>query len=494
MARWVGQWEQVRDGLWPICSMGENQNPNFLFLVHKSMKKSKFAGSARAMRVAGCASVFGVTLLASALAHAAPVEIQVWNTLSDNNKAEFEKLVKQYNKEQDQVSVTLRNFSSDAAIEQETKAAVAAKRAPNLIELDDNHSPELVAEHKDILPLYELLAKYPIKDLNWFLPATTSFTRDGKGRLLAFPWMAEMPLMFYNIAAYKKAGLDPNAPASTWMKLQAQLLALRDKGNFDCPYATSDQVTIHLENLAPVNNQLYASNDNGLEEGRVVRTKGKGKSRVSVAGTPALQFDILYMRHISLMTSWKRSLLFMHHTEGTEADNFFAKGECAVLTTGSGAFGKFMNTKSLSFGVAPLPYYDQATSAAGSPFVSGSALWAIDGKPKDQEKATANFLAWLSKPVVATEWHQRTGYLPLTEAAFRASDVSFYDKIPGAQRVLATLRDKRISTSRGFRMPNYDAIEPVLNRELNDALDGKVPTVEALNQASAEARGIAARR
>jgi multiple sugar transport system substrate-binding protein len=472
--------------------MGENRNPSFLFLVHKSMKTSKFAGSARVVRVARYASVLGVTLLASALAHAAPVDIQVWNTLNDSNKAEFEKLVKQYNKEQDQVNVTLRNFSSEAAIEQEAKAAVAAKKAPNLIELDDNHSPELVAQHKDILPLYELLAKYPIKDLEWFLPSTTSFTRDGKGRLLAFPWMAEMPLMFYNIAAYKKAGLDANAPANTWMKLQAQLLALRDKADFDCPYATSDQVSIHLENLAPVNNQLYASNNNGLEEARVVKTKGKSRARVAEA--PALQFDILYMRHISLMTSWKRSLLFMHHTAGSEADNLFAKGECAVLTSGSGAFGKFLNTKSLSFGVAPLPYYDQMTPAAGSPFVSGSALWAIDGKPKDQEKATASFLAWLSKPVIAAGWHQRTGYLPLTEAAFRASDVSFYDKIPGAQRVLASLRDKRISTSRGFRMPNYASIEPVLNRELDDALDGKVPTVEALNQASAEARSIAQRR
>ena len=39
--------------------------------------------------------------------------------------------------------------------------------------------------HKAILPMYELLAKYPIKDLNWFVPATSSFIRDGKGRLLA---------------------------------------------------------------------------------------------------------------------------------------------------------------------------------------------------------------------------------------------------------------------------------------------------------------------
>ena len=45
-----------------------------------------------------------------------------------------------------------------------------------------------------------------------------------------------------------------------------------------------------------------------------------------------MQFDTLYMRHISLMVSWKRSLLFMAHTADNSADKLFAKGECAVLT------------------------------------------------------------------------------------------------------------------------------------------------------------------
>ena len=55
------------------------------------------------------------------VANAAPVEIQVWHTLSDANKAEFEKLAKQYNKEQDQVSVKLRGFNSQDALEQEAR-------------------------------------------------------------------------------------------------------------------------------------------------------------------------------------------------------------------------------------------------------------------------------------------------------------------------------------------------------------------------------------
>ncbi|MFJ1302359.1 extracellular solute-binding protein [Pseudomonadota bacterium AL_CKDN230030165-1A_HGKHYDSX7] len=442
------------------------------------MKKLQLTGLAHALRASRYA-LFGLALAATGIAHADTVEIQVWHVLNGANKAEFEKLAKQYNKEQKDVSVKLRDFPSEAALQSEAAAALKAKKAPNLVQLNDNHSPEVVAQHKAILPLHQLLAKYPIKDLNWFLPATSDFVRDGRGRLLAFPWMAEVPVMYYNTALYKKAGLNPNQPARTWSELQAELLKLRDVADIDCPYATSEQVTVHLENLAPINNQLYATNENGL---------GKGKA------APTMQFDTLYMRHLSLMVSWKRSLLLTAYSGDKKSDQLFAKGECGVLTSTSGSFGQFLNTRSLSFGVAPLPYYDQATKAAGRPFVSGSALWAVEGHPQAEEKATANFLAWLSKPVIATEWHQQTGFLPLTEAAFRASDVSFYDKVPGAHQLIASMRAQPAPNGRGFRIANYDRIEPVFNAQLQDAFDGKTPPVAALNNAASQARTIATQR
>ncbi|WP_427185047.1 extracellular solute-binding protein [Bordetella bronchialis] len=446
------------------------------------MKNLHETGLARAIRATGRVWIFGVAMMAAGAAHAAPVQIQVWHTLTDANKAEFEKLVKQYNKEQNDVEVALRDFATPQALQQATVAAVSAKKAPNLVQLQDNHSPEVVAEYKSIKPLYELLAKYPIKDATWFLPSTTSFTRDSKGRLLAFPYMAEIPVMFYNTALYKKAGLDPNKPARTWQDLQAELLKLRDTADVECPYASSDQVEVHLENLAPINNQLYTSNGNGIE---------------AVKGKPApasLQFDTLYMRHVSLMATWKRSLLLTQHSNDDQPDVAFAKGQCGVLTSSSGALGRLMAAKGLNFGVAPLPYYEQVTKTPGKPFVSGAALWVMEGHPAAQDKATAEFLAWLSKPVVAAEWHQNTGYLPLTEAAFRASEVSFYNRLPGAQSIIAAMRTQPPVTARGFRVNNYDRIEPLLSRELDDAFDGKTPPVAALTNAISQARVIAQQR
>lgn len=423
--------------------------------------------------------VLSLALAGASAAYAAPVQIQVWHALPSANKAEFEKLAKQFNKDQDDVAVTLRAFDSQSALETTARTAVKGKDAPNLVQLEDNHSPEVIADEKAIMPLYQLFAKYPVKDLNWYLPTTASFVRDNKNRLLAFPWMAEVPVMFYNTDYYKKSGLDPKKPARTWSDLQAELLKLRD--TYDCPYASGDQVSVHLENLAAVNNQPYTSNANGLGPA------------TKVPGT-TLQFDTLFMRHIALMVSWKRSLLFTAHTAGHEADALFAKGDCAVLMSGSGGFGEFNKVRNLNFGVAPLPYYAQVTKEPGRPFVSGSALWVIEGRPAAEEKATAAFLAWLSTPVIATKWHQQTGYLPLTEAAFRAADVSFYSKYPGSQELITSMRAQPGPNERGFRMANYAKIVPVLNRELDAALDGKTPPVAALNNASAQARALSSQK
>lgn len=437
----------------------------------------KLGGSPRKLVVGIAMAVAGVVPIG--VAQAAGVEIEVWHTLAGPNKTEFEKLTKKFNKEQKDVVVALRGFDDAKALQSAASDALKKKRGPHLLQLEDNRSPEVVSEHKAILPLYQLLAKYPIKDLNWFLPGTSSFIRDSKGRLLAFPWMAEIPVMYYNVNHYKKAGLDAQNPSRTWADLQGDLLKLRDVANLECPYASSNQVEVHLENLAPVNKQLYTSNDNGLAASKTA---------------PVLKFDILYMRHVSLMVSWKRSLLFTASSDDNQSDKLFADGKCGVLTSSSGAAGTFMNTRKLAFGVAPLPYYSQVTAEAGRPFVSGSALWAVAGHPREQEKATADFLAWLSKPVNAAQWHQQTGYLPLTDAAFRAADVSFYDKVPGAKVLVESLRGNPASTSRGFRMAHYDRVEPILNGELTLALEGLTPPMAALNKASEQARKIAQQR
>lgn len=414
----------------------------------------------------------GISILSASVVHAESTRIEIWHAMTGVHESEFKKIVKNYNNSQDKVEVNLKGFDNRTELQAAAQNAVAGKVAkPDLIQLNDNHSPDVIAQHKDILPLHQLLAKYPISDAAWFLPQTTSFVRDEKGRLLAFPFMAEVPVMFYNLDAYSRAGLDPNKPARTWAALQADLLALRDKARINCPYATSHQVQVHIENLAPINNQLFLTPDNGLKANKGV----------------TFNFNTLYMRHVALMVSWRRTELLTEYSDSNAPSSSFTDGKCSVLTAASSEMAEILDSK-VPFGVAPLPYYDQATKEPGAPFVSGSAFWAVAGQTPDRNKATANFLGFLSKPVIAADWHQKTGFLPLTDAAFRAADVSFYSRIPGAQSVVQSLKNGAGKNSaEGFRMKNYGAVEVMLNKEWLQALDGNVSAMTALNAAKEQA-------
>src|SRR5690606_41922165 len=114
------------------------------------MKTLQLAGLTRALSASRRTWIFGAAMAVAGAAHGAPVEIQVWHTVSGPNKAEFEKLTKKYNQEQKDVVVELRDFDSTQKLRDEAAVAIKPKTGPSLIELPDNRSPEVVSQHRAV--------------------------------------------------------------------------------------------------------------------------------------------------------------------------------------------------------------------------------------------------------------------------------------------------------------------------------------------------------
>lgn len=414
------------------------------------------------------------SLLVSSMAATAASEIQVWHSLNPYNKKVFEGLVKDFNKDQKDVKVELKAFDTPEAIEAALAKAKKREDKPNLVQLDDARSRDDIAKRSYIQPLHALIAKYPVKDAKWFISDNNTFSRDTKGRLMAFPYMVDVPVMFYNIDAFKKAGLKPTVPERSWKGLQDQLVTLANNGSRNCPMTSDQTVSINLENLAAVNKQPYASAENGL----------------TAKGSPTFSFDAMYIRHLSMMISWVRTELLVKPEFDAVAAKRFANGECAVLLSTSSNIGWFKDAKKLDFAVSGLPYYPEVTQKPGNPFVGGSALWAISGQSKEGDAASVEFLAWLAQPKHAADWFQKTGFLPLTKQAFDQTDKSYYKNLGDWQSLVAVYATSPVVTSRGFRISNYPKIKAMFQQKLDGAFNGKQPAVTALKSASAEAGQI----
>ncbi|MFV0284016.1 MAG: extracellular solute-binding protein [Castellaniella sp.] len=417
-----------------------------------------------------------ILTLAAAVAVApvwAATEVPVWHTLKGHNAEAFQSLVRAYNSSQSNVKVVERAFDTPEALDQALGSAAKSKNLPALAQIGDSHTLKDVAQRSYVQPFYALQKSSALKNTRWFVSSDNAFIHDARGRLMAFPYMLEIPVMYYNQDAFKQARLVPAVPQRTWMELQGQLVTLANNGSRKCPLTSDLPVSINLENLAAVNNQLYASADNGLK----------------AKGLPSFSFDSTYVRHLSLMISWVRSEIMVRPDAGTKSISRFAQGECAVLMSSSGHIGEFLTRRSLRYAVSGLPYYPEVTRKPGNPFISGAGLWVMKSE-KSVTDATVAFLGWLSQPEQAARWYQQTGFLPLTQAAFDATPSSYYAKLGQWRDLVAVYSNKAALTAQGFRIHNYPAIRTRFQKILDSALSGQQPAVTALNAASAEANRL----
>jgi sn-glycerol 3-phosphate transport system substrate-binding protein len=74
----------------------------------------------------------------------------------------------------------------------------------------------------------------------------------------------------------------------------------------------------------------------------------------------------------------------------------------------------------------------------------------MQGQTEEEYKGVAAFFNFLSSSAIQAKWHQDTGYLPITMAAYDETKASgFYDENPGTD--IAGHPDDRQGTDRQFQ-------------------------------------------
>jgi len=110
----------------------------------------------------------------------------------------------------------------------------------------------------------------------------------------------------------------------------------------------------------------------------------------------------------------------------------------------------------------------------------------MGGRKPAEYRAAARFLSWLARPEVQADWSQVTGYVPLTRAAYEhIAQSGFYKANPGHEiAVKQLLLNAPTQESRGIRLGDYPEIRAILEQELEQAWDNKVPPKLALDRAA----------
>jgi sn-glycerol 3-phosphate transport system substrate-binding protein len=419
------------------------------------------------LRIAARVFVHAFLLLCTAsAAHSA--EIRLWHSMNGVRGAEFERLVARFNASQAQyphqfrVVATYKGAYDEAAVEAVT--ARRTRRAPHIVQASELGGAFLLEQKDAARALWQVMAEAgtALRVESAFGPSEELV--DADGRWLALPLGRSTPVLYYNRDSFRIAMLDPAKPPATWYDMVPTLAALLASGS-ECGLTLAWPASLLLENMAAWHNQAFA--------------------------TDRLMFNNrLAVRWVSTLATWQKSGYFTYAARRDEAEARFAAGECALLAASSGNYAELRRRVKFELGVAPFPYYDDFDGAPLNTLSAGPALWVMAGRPQADYAGVARFLAFFARPEVQAEWHQRTGLVPLTAAAYELTrKQGFYAKHPGHEVAVRQLLVKGTPNWKSLRLGQFPRLRSIIDQELESAWQGRKTPIDALN--AAVARGNA---
>jgi len=414
-----------------------------------------------------------LTLLACgalSTASQAATTIQWWHAMTGPLNDKVNDLANKFNASQSEYKVVPAfkgNYDETLAA---GIAAFRAKEPPAILQVFEVGTATMMNSKGAIRPVATVMKEAGEKfDPRIYIPAVAGYYTSAKGEMLSFPFNSSTTVFYYNKDAFKKAGLDPSKPPKTWPELFADAKKLKDVAHITA-FTTDWQAWVQVESFSAYHNTLYATKDNGFG----------GLDARLVFNTP------LEVQHITNLQKMIQDGTFSYGGRKSESQAKFFTGECAMCMGSSSSLAAIRQNAKFSFGVAPLPYYPEAKGAPQNTIIGGASLWVMNGRPAAEYKGVAKFFTFLSRPEIQADWHQSTGYLPITLAAYELTKQSgYYEKNPGADVSVQAMVVKVTNKSRGVRLGYLPQIRMILDEELEAVWAGKKAPKEALDEAVA---------
>lgn len=423
--------------------------------------------------ILGRLAQIAATLLVCATAGIAPAgaatEIAWWHAMSGELGRQLEKLAADFNASQSDYRV-VPTYKGNYT--QTVTAAIFAFRSssqPTIVQVNEIATATMMAAKGAVYPVYELMRdESEVFSPADYLPAVTGYYTDLDGNMLSFPFNASTPILYYNKTLFRRAGLDPEVSPATWPDVGTMAKRLIDAGA-TCGFTTSWPSWVHIENFSAYHDLPLATRSNGLG----------GLDAELVFNNAAV------VRHIAQLADWQKTKIFDYSGRATAAEPRFQQGDCGIFIGSSATRADILANAKFDVGYGRLPYWPDIAGAPQNTIIGGATLWVLRGRTAGEYKGAAKFFAYLSKPEVQAAWHQHTGYLPITKAAYDLTRAQgFYDRNPGTAISIEQITLKPpTENSRGLRLGSFVLVRAAIEDEIEHAVRGEKSAKDAMDAA-----------
>ena len=424
-------------------------------------------GRMSSIRLVGLAAAL-IVAIAAGRAHAR-TDILWWHAMSGELGRGLEKVAADFNAFQPDYRIVPIYKGSYTETVMAAIFAFRSNAQPAIVQVSEVSTATMMAAKGATYPVHELMRDLgaPL-DPAAYLPAVAGYYTDIDGNMLSFPFNASTPILYYNKTQFKTAGLDPDTAPRTWPEVEDAARRLRAAG-MPCGFTTHWPSWVNVENFSALHNLPIATKANGLG----------GLDATLTINNPIL------VRHIGKLVEWQKTMLFDYSGRAMSAEPRFHRGECGIFLGSSAARADILARAKFEVGYGMLPYWPDVAGAPQNTIIGGASLWVLMGRPRAEYEGVARFFTFLSRPEVQAAWHQSTGYLPITRAAFDlARAQGFYDRNPGTSISIEQITNKPpTENSKGLRLGSFVLIRAAIEDELEAALAGRISAAEALERA-----------
>jgi len=297
--------------------------------------------------------------------------------------------------------------------------------------------------------------------LNSFYPALMA---NGKieGKTWGIPFQRSTIVAYYNKDMFSAAGLDPEAPPTTWDEMISMGKALTKDDTYGLMIPSTGYPYWMFQALAIQNGKEVMSND-GLttyfDDSKVVETLDFWKS--------------LSVEHGIMPTGT---------VEWGTLRQAFLEGQTAMMWHSTGNLTAVKKNASFNFGVAELP----ANMRKGSP-TGGGNFYIFKDTSAEEQAAAVKLIKFMTSPEKAAEWSIATGYMGVSPAAYETDALKAYTaSFPPALGA----RNQLENAVAEFSTFETARVRDGLNNAIQSALTGAKSPKDALVEAQSSAERL----
>lgn len=366
--------------------------------------------------------------------------------------------------------VKIEAIYTGAYVDTTTKAITAARGGtPPQLVISLSTDIHTFIDEDLVLPFDDYLSETDRKDwIGGFYPAFL-LNSQAEGKTWGIPFQRSTPVLYWNKAAFKAAGLDPEHAPATWAEMveMARKLTVKDASGKVTQYGIlipTSGFPSWLWTAIVAGNGGKLANDAGTEV--------QFNSPQAVAALEAL----VALPNEGVMAPG------IQDWGGTP--KAFFEGQAAMIWTTTGNLTNVRTNAPFDFGVGFLPGLKQNGAPTG-----GGNFYLMKGASDEQIAAAIDFVKWATAPEQAAEWTKATGYVaPRPDVWDSAAMKAYVADFPQA----AVARDQLQYAVAELSTHDGPKVTQILNSALEAAITGQKTPQQALDAAQAEAEAVLA--